>query len=194
MKRLIIILVTLLILLILKPINAKERVLEITRKNTICVCNDFTPMLVMDVLLQTSLRMDKIEYIVIESRGGYTMTIWPIQHLLKSYPDATIVVTNAMSAAALLAVRLPNKRVMYKDGMLLFHKVYTSAKINEQQNTMLKISNYVLMWDTAQLLGMNYVDYKNKIIGGDWIILPAEALYRGIISEIVDLKFEKSYL
>lgn len=147
-------------------------------------------MLVVNTVMQLTLFSHKIDYIVIDSRGGYTAIIWPVQYLLSFYPDATIVVGNAMSAAAFLSVRMKNKRVIHKSGMLLFHKVFVTVKQTVQDEVALKVLNYILMRDAAKLLNMNYVDYKNKVLNNDWILLPEEALDRGIVSEIVDVKID----
>jgi len=150
-------------------------------------------MLIMSIVVQSALFAKKVDYIIIQSRGGYTVTIWPIQLLLEKYPDATVVITDAMSAAAFLSVRLPNKRVIDKQGMMLFHKVYTTVKMSPREDARLKVVNYALMWDAARLMNMTYMEYRDKVINGDWIILPDELLLRGIVSEIVNIKIDNSY-
>ena len=179
----------LLILLFQLTVLANEvepRKIEVTRRNSICVCNEFTPMLIFNLVIQTALKMDKVEYIIINSNGGYTAVIYPIQHLLLAYPDATVVIVNAMSSAAFLSVRLPNKKkVVASDGLMLFHKIFVTKNVDEAEHVRLKILNYVVMHEMARLMSMNYVDYKNKVLNGDWVLAPQEVVSRKIADELV---------
>ena len=170
------------------------RQVSLNSKNTICICGRFDVGLIVKTVIAAAWRMNREHvYIYIDSPGGYVAAVWPIQHALELVPNAIVVIKEADSAAAMLVARLPNKKIMVSDGRMLYHKIYVSGEPSEQVKAILKIENYLAMRDMAKLLNMNYVDYKRKVINGDWAFGADEALSRGIIQEIVDLNMDESF-